>query len=108
VKAAEEYQQEYCTLEASVLQLRNELYRQRRMRLLNERTFVATRDRSHRVEGLVSEMRADLKSLKNRLEEELNELGKSFVKRSSVSKAITSRFFTRAAHVILSFSHYRH
>ena len=59
-----------------MLQLRNELYRQRRIRLLNERTFASTRDRSHKVEALVAEMRMDLKSLKLRLEEELHELGK--------------------------------
>jgi hypothetical protein len=74
-KKLEEEQQEHCTLDASVLQLGNQLYRQRRIRLLNERTYAATRERSHRVEGLVSEMRADLKSLKHRLEEELHELG---------------------------------
>jgi hypothetical protein len=58
------------------LQVRNELYRQRRIRLLNERTFEATSERTHKVEALVSEMRTDLKSLKLRLEEELHELGK--------------------------------
>jgi hypothetical protein len=51
------------------------LVRQRRIRLLNERTYAATQERSARVEGLVAEMRTDLKSLKNRLGEELTELG---------------------------------
>lgn len=58
-----------------MLHLRNQLYRQRRIRALNEKTFVTTRDKSVRVESLVSEMRTDLKSLKNRLDEELKELG---------------------------------
>lgn len=49
--------------------------RQKRIRLLNERTSVATADRYHRAEELVSEMRADLTSLKQRLDEELTELG---------------------------------
>jgi hypothetical protein len=44
--------------------------------MLNERTFEATSERTHKVEALVSEMRTDLKSLKLRLEEELHELGK--------------------------------
>lgn len=74
-KSWEKEQEELCTLQASVLQLRNELYRQRRIRLLNERTFASTRDRALKVEGLVSEMRTDLKSLTLRLEEELHELG---------------------------------
>ena len=51
------------------------LVRQRRIRVLNERTYAATQERSARVEGLVAEMRADLKSLKSRLGEELTELG---------------------------------
>lgn len=62
-------------MQAKVLQLRNELYRQRRIRTLNERVFAATRERSTRVESLVAEMRTDLKSLRNRLDEELVELG---------------------------------
>jgi hypothetical protein len=55
--------------------LRNTLVRQKRIRQLNEKTSAATSDRYHRAEELVSEMRADLKSLKHRLEEELIELG---------------------------------
>lgn len=56
-------------------QRRNELNRQKRIRAQNERALVAARDRSRRVEALVSEMRADLKSLKERLDDELSELG---------------------------------
>jgi hypothetical protein len=58
-----------------VLQLKNALYRHRRIRVLNERTSISMTDRYQRAEELVSEMRSDLKSLKLRLEDELNELG---------------------------------
>jgi hypothetical protein len=58
-----------------VLQLKNALYRQRRIRVLNERTSASMTDRYQRAEELVSEMRSDLKSLKRRLAEELTELG---------------------------------
>jgi hypothetical protein len=75
VKDFEECRQESYILQAKVMQLRNQLYRQRKIRTLNERTFHATRDRSTRVESLVAEMRTDLKSLKYRLDEELKELG---------------------------------
>mmetsp|Transcript_87103 Transcript_87103/g.130623 ORF Transcript_87103/g.130623 Transcript_87103/m.130623 type:complete len:1013 (+) Transcript_87103:200-3238(+) len=71
----EDDETEYLTLQASVLQRRNALVRQKRIRMLNERTNAATTDRYHRAEELVSEMRADLKSLKQRLEQELQELG---------------------------------
>jgi hypothetical protein len=75
VRTIEVKRQEYLDLQARVLQVRNELYRQRRNRMLNERTFVATQERSARVEALVSEMRSDLKSLKSRLDDEIRELG---------------------------------
>jgi hypothetical protein len=71
----EDIRDELSVLRASVLQRRNELARQRRVRALNERAFTTTRDKSLRVEHLVSEMRADLKSLKDRLDYELIELG---------------------------------
>jgi hypothetical protein len=72
----EDDEQEHLTLQASVLQTRNALVRQKRIRLLNERTSIATTERYNRAEDLVAEMRSDLKSLKHRLEEELKELGK--------------------------------
>jgi len=71
----EDDEQEYLNLRASVLQLRNALYRQRRIRVLNERTTTSMNDRYLRAEELVSEMRSDLKSLKRRLGDELKELG---------------------------------
>jgi len=71
----EDDEQEYLNLRASVLQLKNALYRQRRIRVLNERTTSSMNDRYLRAEELVSEMRSDLKSLKRRLGDELKELG---------------------------------
>jgi hypothetical protein len=85
-KMLEEQRQDSYILQAKVLQLRNELYRQRRIRSFNQRTFQATKDRSHRVESLVAEMRTDLKSLKNRLDEELNELGIDIEKSEEILK----------------------
>ena len=70
-----------------MLHLRNQLYRQTRIRTLNEKTFAATRDRSVRVESLVAEMRTDLKSLKNRLGEELHELGLDHDSAEAILKA---------------------
>mmetsp|Transcript_9289 Transcript_9289/g.22810 ORF Transcript_9289/g.22810 Transcript_9289/m.22810 type:complete len:946 (-) Transcript_9289:235-3072(-) len=71
----EDDEQEYLNLRASALQLKNALNRQRRIRILNERTTTSMNDRYLRAEELVSEMRSDLKSLKRRLQDELNELG---------------------------------
>ena len=71
----EDEEEEYVVLQGSVLQLRNALVRQKRIRLLNERTDAATADRYSRASELVAEMRSDLKSLKHRLGEELKELG---------------------------------
>jgi len=62
-------------LQAKIRQLRNELNRQRRIRLLNERTLSTVKDRSHRVENLVKEMKSDLKNLKDRLQDEVTDLG---------------------------------
>eukprot|EP00531_Pseudo-nitzschia_arenysensis_P001014 CAMPEP_0116146644 /NCGR_PEP_ID=MMETSP0329-20121206/17281_1 /TAXON_ID=697910 /ORGANISM="Pseudo-nitzschia arenysensis, Strain B593" /LENGTH=905 /DNA_ID=CAMNT_0003642419 /DNA_START=149 /DNA_END=2866 /DNA_ORIENTATION=+ len=71
----EDDEQEYLNLQASVLQLKNKLYRQRRIGILNKRTTNSMNDRYLRAEELVSEMRTDLKSLKRRLGDELKELG---------------------------------
>lgn len=58
-----------------VLQLQNEIFRQRRIRVLNERSVAAEQVRSGRCEVLLAEMKADLTSLKERLNDELVELG---------------------------------
>lgn len=67
--------EEINALKGKVLQLRNRLGRQKRLRSLNERSLVAGKGRSHKVEGLLLEMQMDLKNLKERLQDELNELG---------------------------------
>ena len=46
-------------LQASVLQLKNALYRQRRIRALNERTATSMNELYQRAEDLVSEMRSE-------------------------------------------------
>lgn len=75
----EDEEEEFLTLQASANQLRNALLRQKRFRLLNEKTNAATSERYNRSAELVAEMRSDLKSLKHRLEEELRELGKKLL-----------------------------
>jgi hypothetical protein len=62
-------------LKIKVLQLRNRLGRQKRIRGLNELNFKAGEKRADKVEGLLIEMQTDLASLKGRLQEELDELG---------------------------------
>lgn len=89
VRSWEDDEQEYLTLRASTLQLKNALYRQRRLRMLNERTSASVTDKYQRAGDLVSEMRSDLKSLKRRLEDELNELGIS----QETANQILSKFY---------------
>ncbi len=67
-------------LQGKVMQLRNKVYRQKRIRFLNERNTVSGDDRRRRFEVLLSDMKSDLDSLKGRLKEELNELGIDQVK----------------------------
>lgn len=74
-KTWEDMRQDSYTLQSKALHLRNELHRQRRIRALNERTHASFRDRSLRAEALVVEMKEDLKSLKDRLGDEVGELG---------------------------------
>ena len=77
IRKNEDKTEERLKLKAKALQLRNELYRQRRVRLLNERTYMGSQERALRVEQLVAEMRTDLKTLKIRLDQEIKELGMS-------------------------------
>ncbi len=58
------------------MQLRNKVYRQKRIRFLNERSCNSNKERTDRFELLLSEMKADLNILKKRLNDELLELGK--------------------------------
>eukprot|EP00934_Nitzschia_sp_Nitz4_P007263 Nitzschia sp. Nitz4//scaffold1_size375055//347246//349737//NITZ4_000338-RA/size375055-augustus-gene-0.736-mRNA-1//-1//CDS//3329541231//7253//frame0 len=85
----EDVEQEYIHLQASSLQLRNALVRQKRIRLLNEKTNNASEDRYNRATELVSEMRSDLKNLKRRLEDEMKELGID----ATVTEKILSDFY---------------
>lgn len=71
----EDEEQEHITLQASALQLRNALVRQKRIRMNNERTDVATAERYAQSAKQVAAMRSDLKTLKHRLHDELKELG---------------------------------
>lgn len=58
-----------------MLQLRNRLSRQKRIRDLNQRSLKSGENRADKVEGLLMEMQSDLRSLKERLQVELNDLG---------------------------------
>jgi hypothetical protein len=64
-------------LQAKVNHLKNKLQRQRRIRVMNERTLGSTQERAAKVELFVMEMRSDLRSLKMRLTDEIRELGVS-------------------------------
>lgn len=75
IRAREGTRQDTLRLQGTVLQLKNQLYRQRRLRLMNERTYASAQERANRVEALVSEMRTDLKTLKRRLDEDVLDLG---------------------------------
>lgn len=75
VRELENRKERYIRAKAQSLQLTNALLRQRRITKMNEKTLEASQERSSRVEALVSEMRSDLGSLKNRLDEEVRALG---------------------------------
>lgn len=62
-------------MQGKAQQLRNAVYRQRRIRLLNEHNATSSQNRRDRFEFLLREMKSDLDILKDRLKEELNELG---------------------------------
>lgn len=82
--AAEDQQGKKLQLKARCLHLRNLLIRQHRTRILNEKTFAATKERAGKVESLVDEMRSDLKSLKGKLDAEMREIGISEPKAESI------------------------
>jgi hypothetical protein len=86
VRKLEDQRQEHLNLRAKVLQLRNQLYRQRRIRMLNEKTYSSSQERASRVESLVAEMRMDLKSLKSRLDSEIRDVGISEEQAESILK----------------------
>ena len=65
-------------LQGQKLQLQNKLLRQRRIRLLNQHTAESGKEQRDRFEHLLSDMKADMTSLKERLNDELIELGMFF------------------------------
>ena len=71
-------------LQGRAMQLRNKVYRQKRLRFLNERSCLMGKDRRNRFEILLSDMKSDLDSLKGRLKEELHELRIDQVKASEL------------------------
>ena len=79
IRPYESRKEEMNALKGKVLQLRNRLGRQKRLRSLNEQSLVTGKSRAKKVERLLNEMEKDLKTLKGRLQDELNELGEPFV-----------------------------
>jgi len=75
LRQAEARQEEMNVLKGKVLQLRNKLGRQKRLRSLNERSLIAGKNKANKVEGLLLEMQMDLKNLKTRLHKEVTDLG---------------------------------
>jgi len=75
LKKYESQKEELNRYQATVMQLRHRLGRQKRLRRFNERTLAEGQSRSHKVENLLLEMQMDLKNLKERLHGELSELG---------------------------------
>jgi len=75
LRQAEARQEEMSVLKGKVLQLRNKLGRQKRLRSLNERSLIAGKNKANKVEGLLLEMQMDLKNLKTRLHKEVTDLG---------------------------------
>lgn len=71
-------------LQGRAMQLRNKVYRQKRLRFLNERSCLTGKDRRGRFKILLSDMKSDLDSLKGRLKEELYELSIDPVKASEL------------------------
>lgn len=78
VKTFETQREELNSVKIEVMQLRNRLSRQKRVRSLNERSLAAGKNCSRKVEGLLSEMHMDLSNLKERLHAELRELGREY------------------------------
>lgn len=71
----ESRKEEMNALKGKVMQLRNRLGRQKRLRSLNEQSVAAGKSRAIKGERLLKEMEKDLIALKRRLQDELNELG---------------------------------
>jgi len=86
VKSWEDERYELFKLKAHVLQLRNDLKSQKKIRIINERSFSLVEKRSSKTACLVIEMLEDLKKLKKKLANELVELGVDQEKANSILK----------------------
>jgi hypothetical protein len=75
VHEVEDRKERFIRAKARSLQLTNALIRQRRITKMNEKALGSCQERSARVEALVTEMRSDLRSLKRRLDDEVQALG---------------------------------
>jgi len=75
IKDWEGRRQQLYIMKGKVLTLQNQLFQERRARMTNERAFGISQERMERVGMLLTEMTADLQSLKKRLHEELTQLG---------------------------------
>ena len=84
-------------LEGQVLLLRNEISRQRKLRIATERSLSSNQDRSRRCESLLSEMQADMISLKERLNEDLIELGVDQEKAAEILSEFYSEHFANGS-----------
>ena len=74
----ESCREEMNVLKGKVMQMRNRLVRQKRLRKLNEQSVIAGNHRAKKMERLLLEMQEDLQTLKGRLQTELTDLGKFF------------------------------
>ena len=74
----ESRREEMNVLKGKVMQMRNRLVRQKRLRSLNEQSVIAGKHRAKKMERLLLEMQVDLRTLKGRLQTELTDLGKCF------------------------------
>lgn len=89
IRDLEDSTQRTILLKAKVNQLRNQVKRQRRIRILNERTNTSIQEKASRVENLVHEMRSDLKNLKMRLDTEIKNMG---ISDETVDRILTSYY----------------
>jgi hypothetical protein len=71
----EQDREELRKLQGDAQQLKNAVYRQRRIRFLNEKNAATAENRRARFQVQLAEMNSDLDILKDRLNEELKDLG---------------------------------
>ena len=91
-------------MQGKAQQLRNAVYRQRRIRLLNEHNATLSQNRRDRFELLLREMKSDLDILKDRLKEELNELG---IDESKARQMLSDYYLPESEDVVESYGEKR-